>query len=108
MQDITRTADEISMYRAGLHAGMAAWARGETDHEAPMVSPSAIVQAYGDGYRDADDDSSVPRPSGPALDDPRGAVEPNDDETLDDIETRYSKARLMYEETAPMCCPYSP
>jgi hypothetical protein len=60
--DITRTADEISMYRAGLHAGMAAYQRGDLDHEAPMVSPSALVQAYGTGYRDADDDSDDPRP----------------------------------------------
>lgn len=62
MQEITRTADEASMYRAGLTAGMAAYARGDTDHEAPMVSPSPLVQAYGIGYRDADDDSDEPRP----------------------------------------------
>lgn len=79
--EITTQATERAMYAAGLIASMRASARGEAD-EVPSVGPSPLVMAYADGYRDAADDSGAPRPAGPALDDPRGAVEPNDDGDL--------------------------
>lgn len=77
--EITTQATERAMYAAGLTAAMLALHRGERD-ERPSAGPSPLVRAHADGYEDADDDSDEPRPGGAALDDPRGAVEPNDDE----------------------------
>lgn len=77
----TSEATPRRMYAAGLHARMWEYARGSAHTaEETEAGPSLLVQAYAEGRADGDDDSDEPRPSGPALDDARGAVEANDDE----------------------------
>lgn len=91
--EITTQATERAMYAAGLAAALSSMARGEPD-EVPSAGPSPLVRAYADGYADAGDDSDEPRPSGPALDDPRGLTDPND---LDEVELR-AVAASVYQE----------
>jgi hypothetical protein len=92
----TKPITTHTMYRAGLMSRMSDYAHESIICLGQQIAHggSPLLAAYAEGILDGDDDSDDPRPSGPAADDERGAVEPHD---MDEDELR-AVAALIYAE----------
>lgn len=92
----TKPITTHTMYRAGLFTRMSDYAYGDVVYPGQRLAHggSPLLAAYAEGIIDGDDDSDDPRPSGPAADDERGAVEAYD---MDEDELR-AVAAVIYGE----------